>query len=454
MRSMNQTLIKNCTLINRGERIEGASILIEGQRIKKIYRSHESLPADVLLFDATGLLCIPGVIDDQVHFRDPGLTHKGDLYTESQAALRGGVTSFMDMPNTLPQTTTREAWEEKMALGKEKSWVNYSFFFGATNSNSDLVSEMCEIEYIPGVKVFLGASTGNMLVDNIDALRNIFSNTRGIVAIHSEDEEIIRKNKAHFIEKYGEDPDVRWHPAIRDREACVSSTKKAINLAKECHTRLHVLHLSTSDEVELLKQSPKHITGEVCLHHLWFDDSFYDTLGTKIKWNPAVKTKEDKLALRSAVKEGIIKVVATDHAPHLLSEKEGGCFKAASGGPLIQHSLVMMLQLAREGEWGIEKVVDAMCHAPADLFGIKDRGYLDEGAYADIVLIDPKAPWVVGADNIASKCGWSPLMGYEFQDQVKHVFLNGVLTLHNSQIVETSKGSALPLSFLKNEEYE
>lgn len=451
---MNQTLIKNCTLINRGERFEGASILIEGQRIKKIFKCDDSLPSEVQIFDATGLLCIPGVIDDQVHFRDPGLTHKGDLSTESLAALKGGVTSFMDMPNTLPQTTSREAWEEKMILGKEKSWVNYSFFFGATNTNADEVTEISSNKHVPGIKVFLGASTGNMLVDNMDALRAIFSKAQGIVAIHSEDEEIIKNNKANYQEKYGEDPDVQWHPYIRSREACVSSTTKAINLAKECHTRLHVLHLSTADEIELLKQSPEHITGEVCLHHLWFDDSSYKTLGTKIKWNPAIKTIEDREALRDAVREGIIKVVATDHAPHLPSEKEGGCLKAASGGPLVQHSLVMMLKLARDKEWSIEKVVDTMCHGPADLFGIEGRGYLDEGAFADIVLIDPNAPWVVSSDNIASKCGWSPMTGYQFQDQVKHIFLNGQLALYNTQLVEKAKGAALPLTFMKSEVYE
>lgn len=448
---MAQILIKNCTLINRGKKVEGASILIEGNRIGHIYHNEEELPHVEKTLDATGLICIPGVIDDQVHFRDPGLTHKGDIYTESRAALLGGVTSFMDMPNTKPQTTTPEDWVNKMAIGAEKAWTNYAFYFGATNDNTHFIKEMSKNEHVPGVKVFMGASTGNMLVDNERSLQSIFQETNGIVATHCESEEIIRKNKGKYIDMYGEDPDVKYHPDIRSREACIASSTKAINLAKESNANLHILHLSTAEEVELIKNAPTHITAEVCVHHLWFDKSDYDRLGTKIKWNPAIKETSDRDALREAVRDGVISIVATDHAPHLAEEKEGGALKAASGGPLIQYSLLMMLELVREDILSIERVVDVMCHTPADRFKVINRGYLDVGCFADITLIDPNKSWTVEKDNIASKCGWSPLEGQTFHNCVQHVFVNGVLSLEDGRIVEESKGCAMPLTFSKDQ---
>lgn len=446
---MAQTLIKNCTLINRGKQIKGASVLIEGDRIAHIFHSSEELPQVEKTLDATGLICIPGIIDDQVHFRDPGLTHKGDIYTESRAALLGGVTSFMDMPNTKPQTTTPEAWVDKMAIGAEKAWVNYAFYFGATNENTNLIGEMSQNERVPGVKVFMGASTGNMLVDNEKALDAIFQETNGIVATHCESEEIIRLNKDKYTQMYGEDPDVRYHPDIRSREACIASSTQAISLAEKSRANLHILHLSTAEEVELIKNASSHITGEICVHHLWFDKSDYERMGTRIKWNPAIKESADRDALRKAVRDGVISIVATDHAPHLPEEKEGGALKAASGGPLIQHSLLMMLELVREGIIPMERVVEVMCHTPADRFKVIDRGYLDEGCFADITLINPNHSWTVSKDNIESKCGWSPLEGETFHHRIEHVFVNGVLALEEGKIVEESKGCAKPLMFNK-----
>lgn len=443
---MDRKLIKNCTLVNRGKRWEHASLLIEGERIKQIFKDGDPLPEANYVLDASEMICLPGIIDDQVHFRDPGLTHKGDIESESRAALLGGVTSYMDMPNTIPQTTTVEAWQEKMKSAAQKSWVNFAFYFGATNDNIEEIRSI-NSEHLPGIKIFMGASTGNMLVDNDMTLREIFSLSKGIIATHCEDEEMIRENKARFIAKYGDDPDVKWHPYIRSREACITSSKKAIALAEASGANLHILHLSTAEEIELIRQSPKHISGEICVHHLWFEEQDYECLGTRIKWNPAIKSADDREALRKAVRDGIINVIATDHAPHLPKEKEGGALTAASGGPLIQHSLVMMLELVRKGVFTLERVVEVMCHGPAERFGIRDRGYLDVGAYADIVLIRPNDPWVVSQKNIASKCGWSPLEGHKFTDRVAHVFLNGKHLLREGNINQEIPLSAQPLTF-------
>lgn len=422
------TLIRDVRIVNEGRTTPGA-LLIEGERIARILHEGEELPKADHIVEGKGRLCLPGVIDDQVHFRDPGLTHKGDIASESSAALLGGVTSWMEMPNTNPQTTTLEAWSDKMKHAEEVARGNYAFYFGATNDNADLLPHL-DIEHTPGVKVFMGASTGNMLVDDEEALRRIFGTSPVLVAVHSEKEEIIRANKAKYQARYGEDPPVQYHPLIRSREACYESTVRAIRLAKETGAKLHVLHLSTAEEVELfagqssdLRQ--KQYTAEVCVHHLWYDDQDYDRLGTRIKWNPAVKSAEDREALREGLRAGILDIIATDHAPHLLSEKEGGALKAASGGPLAQFSLVMMLELCRRGVFEQEQVVRWMCHRPAELFGVRERGYLREGYRADIVLVDDDCEWIVTPELIRSKCGWSPLEGECFHSRVTDVFLNG-----------------------------
>lgn len=438
-------LIKGVTIINEGKRLENASILVQGERIKRIYRSSHELPTADRELDAKGLLCIPGVIDDQVHFREPGLTHKGDIESESRAAILGGVTSFMEMPNTNPQTTTLEAWNDKMERAENSSYANYAFYFGATNDNTELLEKL-DLKHTPGVKVFMGSSTGNMLVDSDEALENIFKTSPVLIATHCESEAIIQKNRAEVIAKEGDDPDVKWHPVIRSAEACYESSKKAIELAKKTNAKLHILHLSTAKELEILGDSDR-ITGEVCVHHLWFTDQDYEQMGTLIKWNPAIKSAADRDALREAVRTGKLNIIATDHAPHLLSEKEGGAIKAASGGPLVQHSLVMMLALARKGVLSLERVVECMCHNPAQLFGIKDRGFIRKGYFADIVLIDPNAPWTVSKGNIASKCGWSPMEGITFEDSVVATFVNGTQVVKDGKVVKGIDKSSKALEF-------
>lgn len=441
-------LIKGATIINEGKRIEHASILIDGDRISKIYKEGEDLPSGEKVVDAEGLLCLPGVIDDQVHFREPGLTHKGDIASESRAAILGGVTSFMEMPNTMPQTTTLDAWRGKMSIAAQSAYANYAFYFGATNDNCALLSQL-DMVHTPGVKVFMGASTGNMLVDNEEALKEIFGHSPLLIATHCESEEVIRRDKERVIKEVGEDPDVKWHPIIRSREACYESSLKASRLAKDADAKLHILHLSTEDELALLDES-KHITGEVCVHHLWFSDEDYDRLGTLIKWNPAIKRASDRDALRKAVRDGKLNIIATDHAPHLLSEKEGGALTAASGGPLVQHSLLMMLELAKQGHFTVERVVECMCHNPAKLFEVEQRGFIREGYYADLVLVDSNRPWMVTKDNIASKCGWSPLEGHTFESSVVSTFVNGVEVVSGGKVVEELPRAAQPLIFKHN----
>lgn len=422
-------LLHNGLLINEGESYRGW-LLTDADSIKDMGRG--DAPAHYRnevteIVDLAGKWLLPGVIDDQVHFRDPGLTHKGDIYTESRAAVAGGVTSFMDMPNTIPQTTTLQTWTDKMHRAAEASWANYSFFFGATNDNAAEIAKL-DSTAVPGLKVFLGSSTGNMLVDNEEALDRIFSLPM-LIAIHSEDEKIIRENAAGFRERYGDNVPISAHPLIRSSRACSESTRRAIERAQRLGTRLHILHISTAEEAKMLGHEPivqRRITGEACVHHLWFTDADYQRLGALIKWNPAVKNLEDREELRRAIADGRIGIVATDHAPHLLEEKQGGALKAASGGPSIQYSLLLMLELAKRGILSQEQVVNLMCHNPAILFGIEKRGFLRRGYRADLVVVDPNTATTAG-ETIYSKCGWTPYQGIRFSHSVDTTFVNGAV---------------------------
>ena len=445
-----KTLIKNATIVNEGLTFKG-SVWIDGEQIIKVARhdeSHSDTPEADRIIDAEGLYLIPGVIDDHVHFRDPGLTHKADITSESRAAAAGGVTSYMDMPNVKPLTTDLEKLADKFSLGAEKSCVNYSFFFGATNTNTDMLEQL-DPKTVCGVKLFMGSSTGNMLVNQADALRQIFEKAPMLIMTHCEDSEIISSNLKSCREQYGEDPDVCHHPEIRSEEACYRSTELAVRLAKETGARLHVAHLSTARELTLFEPTPlcttpdKRITAEACVAHLRFCDEDYATLGTRIKCNPAIKTRADRDALRHALTDGRIDVVGTDHAPHLLSEKAGGCVKAVSGMPMIQFSLVSMLALADEGVLSIEQVVELMCHAPARLFQIHGRGFIREGAFADLVLIRPDSQWTLQKEDILSKCGWSPLEGSTFNWRVEQTYCNGHLVYNHGHIDTAYRGKAL-----------
>ncbi len=443
---MSNTLIKNATIINEGRSFRN-DLLIKDELISSIGSADEfTIPSRTTIIDATGLLLIPGIIDDQVHFREPGLTHKGDIYSESRAAVAGGVTSFMDMPNTNPQTVTIDILNEKYRIGSENSLTNYSFYLGATNTNLDEVLKV-DKSSVCGIKLFMGSSTGNMLVDNENALRELFAKATLPVTAHCEDEPMIRKNCEIYMEKYGEDVPVKMHPLIRSREACFRSSSHAVNLAKEYNTRLHILHLSTADELKLFSNAlpldQKKITGEVCIHHLWFDESSYEKLGNLIKWNPAIKTRFDRDALINGVNNDIIDIIATDHAPHTLTEKGNSYFKAPSGGPLIQHSLVVMLELWHRKIFSLEKIVEKMCHNPAILFNIRNRGFIREGYQADLCLVDPASPWSVSKDNILYKCGWSPFEGVTFQSKVVKTIVNGTIVYDNGVINEEYRGQRL-----------
>lgn len=443
---MSSILIKNATIINEGKSFRG-DILVIDELIAAIgFPGQLRSKSETKVVDATGQLLIPGVIDDQVHFREPGLTHKGDIYSETRAAAAGGITSFMDMPNTVPQTVTIEDLNEKYRLGSEKSLINYSFCIGATNDNLQEIlnvnpSEVC------GIKLFMGSSTGNMLVDNEMAIRELFKKASLPISAHCEDEITIRKNIEIYRQKYGEDVPVKMHPLIRSREACFISSSHAVNLAKEYNTRLHIFHLSTADEMKLFSnQIPleeKRITGEVCVHHLWFDDSYYVELGSKIKWNPAIKTKFDRDALIEAVKSNLIDVIATDHAPHTIDEKNKSYFKSPSGGPLVQHSLVAMLDLWHRNIFSLEKIVEKMCHNPAILFNIKERGFIREGYKADLCLVDPENPWTVSKENILYKCGWSPFEGTTFKSKVIQTIVNGTIVYNNGTLNDDYRGQRL-----------
>lgn len=440
-------LIHSARIINEGESFIG-SVLIDGDKISRVYRGDvpESLFNECSeVVYASGMYLIPGVIDDQVHFREPGLTHKGDISSESRAAVAGGVTSYMEMPNTNPQTVTMDELEKKFEIAAEKSVANFSFYLGATNDN---ISELRKVDkkHVCGVKVFMGSSTGNMLVDKEKALQQIFAEVDMLIATHCEKEEIIRDNIDLYKKQFGEDVPIKYHPLIRSEEACYQSSAQAIELADKYGSRLHVLHLSTAKELTLLSDYPlkdKKITGEVCVHHLWFTDNDYDRYGARIKWNPAVKSAEDREALRKGLINGKLDVVATDHAPHLLSEKEGGCLKAASGGPLVQHSLQVMLEMVKEGCFTAEQVVDKMCHAPAILFGVKERGFIREGYFADLVLVNLYDKYTVTKDNILYKCGWSPFEGNAFSTSVSKTFVNGKLVYNEGVITENQFGMAL-----------
>lgn len=443
---MSNTLIRNSTIINEGKSFKG-DLLIKDEVISAIGSPGQiKPPAGAQVIDASGLLLLPGIIDDQVHFREPGLTHKGDIFSESRAAAAGGITSFMDMPNTVPQTVTIEDLDKKYRLGSENSLINYSFLIGATNDNLDEVMKVDPRE-VCGIKVFMGSSTGNMLVDNKDSLRNLFKNARLPISAHCEDEPTIRKNIEIFKLKYGEDIPFNMHSLIRSREACFISSSYAVSLAREYNTRLHLFHLSTADEMKLLSNEipiyEKRITGEVCIHHLWFDDSDYEKYGSRIKWNPAIKTRYDRDALISSVNNDLIDIVATDHAPHTLEEKSGSYFKSPSGGPLVQHSLVAMLELWHRNIFSLEKIIEKMCHNPAILFNIRERGFIREGYKADLCLVKPDDPWTVSKDNILYKCGWSPFEGFTFQNCVTHTFVNGRLVFEEDRIDESVKGVAL-----------
>lgn len=444
---MKRTLIHNAFIVNEGQRKQG-SLVIENGRIAEVLTDGKPLsaPCDTTV-DATGCYLLPGIIDDHVHFRDPGLTHKADILTESRAAAAGGVTSIMDMPNTNPQTTTLQALAEKQELLAEKCIVNHACYFGATNDNyTDFAS--LDPHRVCGVKLFMGSSTGNMLVDRVESLQRIFGGTDLLIAAHCEDTSIIQQN----AEKYGKrftkraDIPVMKHSAIRSVGACYASSHLATELAKEAGARLHILHISTDRELTLLSQLPlseKKITAEVCIAHLIFCQPDYRRLGTRIKCNPAVKKVTHMHALQNAVNNDLIDVIATDHAPHLLAEKEGGCLTAMSGMPMIQFSLVSMLDLVDQGVFTIEKVVQKMCHAPADLFAINNRGYIREGYHADLVLVRPQSPWTVTTDCILSKCGWSPLEGKSFNWKVEKTYVNGHEVYDGSQVDEAYRGDAL-----------
>ena len=433
-------LIQNATIVNEGQSFIG-SVLIENDKIKKVYK--EPVPEQIInqskVIDATDKLLIPGAIDDQVHFRQPGLTHKGDIESESRSALAGGVTSFMEMPNTNPQTTNIEELEKKFEIAAESAYANYSFYLGATNNNLDELKKVNPKE-VCGVKVFMGSSTGNMLVDKEKALRAIFAEIDILIATHCEKEEIIQKNIEYYKNKLGDNIPIEYHPLIRSEEACYRSSSEAAELADKYGTQLHILHLSTAKEISLFSSTPlqdKKITGEVCVHHLWFSDEDYKTYGNKIKWNPAVKTKNDRDELLQGLLSGRLDVIATDHAPHLMSEKQGGCLQAASGGPLVQHSLLMMLELSKQGKISKEKVVEKMCHNPSILYKIDRRGYIREGYYAHIVLINNRE-FTINKENILYKCAWSPLEGEQLSHSVETVILNGKIAYNNGEIGEKS----------------
>ena len=442
---MKRTYIHNARIVNEGQIFEGA-IVIENEVIAEVLKNGETpaAPCEETI-DAQGCYLLPGIIDDHVHFRDPGLTHKADMYTESMAAAAGGVTSYMDMPNTNPQTTTLEALENKFKDAATKSIVNYSFYFGATNDNADDLAKL-DKNHVCGVKLFMGSSTGNMLVDQMDTLKNIFANAGILIATHCEDQHIISANTAAYKEKYGEDPDVKYHPEIRSEEACFQSSALAVKLAKETGARLHIMHISTAKELTLLEDKPiteKNITAEACVSHLFFCDKDYERFGARIKCNPAIKSETHRDALRHALTSNLIDVIGTDHAPHLLNEKQGGALKAVSGMPTLQFSLVSVMELVHQGLLSIEQLVQKMCHAPATLYQIEKRGFIRPGYQADLVLLNPHQEWTLTNDCILSKCGWSPMEGQTFHSKVEKTFVNGHLVYTDNQVDKNHRGQAL-----------
>jgi dihydroorotase len=441
-------LIKNAILINEMKKGKAHVLIGEGKIENILYTTEEinaiTVPYEVI--DGEGKFLIPGIIDDQVHFREPGLTHKGEIYTEAKAAVAGGVTSYMEMPNTVPGATTLELLEQKYTRASACSLANYSFFMGTSNDN---LSELVKVDpkNVCGVKIFMGSSTGNMLVDNQSILNDIFREVKTIIALHCEDDQLIKKNADQYRAQYGEDVPMYLHPVIRDAEACYASSSNAVELATKHNTRIHILHISTAKELSLFRNDvplrEKRITSEACIHHLWFSDADYENKGSLIKWNPAVKKAEDREAIFQAVLDGRIDVIATDHAPHTKEEKAQTYFKAPSGGPLVQHSLNAMMEFYHQGKISVEMIVQKMCHDPAELFQVEKRGYIRKGYFADLVLVDPKQSYTVTPSNILYKCGWSPFEGNTFHSVVTHTFVNGHLVYNEGKFDESNKGIRL-----------
>ena len=442
---MNVVLIKNAKIVNEGAIFQG-DVLIEGEFITEIAENISPKTPNVKIIDAQGNYLIPGAIDDQVHFREPGLTHKGDIESESKAAVAGGITSFIEQPNTIPNAVTQEILEAKFQIAAKNSYANYSFMMGATNDNLEEVLKT-DPKNVAGIKIFLGSSTGNMLVDNEAALRNIFSKTKLLIAVHCEDEATISANLSKFKEQYGEDIPIECHPLIRSAEACYISSSRAVALAKETGARLHVFHLSTGMETDLFTNKipleEKKITAEVCVHHLWFSDQDYKLKGSLIKWNPAIKTAEDRDALWTALLDDRIDVIATDHAPHTLDEKKQSYLQAPSGGPMVQHAVVAMFEAFHRGQISIERIVEKMAHNPAKIFKIEKRGFIKAGYFADLVIVNTGLPWNVKKENILYKCGWSPFENYNFKSRITHTFVNGELVYQNFKVKDIRRGQRL-----------
>ena len=442
---MSRILIKNAKIVNEGEIIEG-DVLIEDEYIVEIGQNISLKTSSTKVIDAEGNYLLPGVIDDQVHFREPGLTHKGDIASESKAAVAGGITSFIEQPNTVPNAVTQEILEDKYQIASEKSYANYSFMMGATNDNLEEVLKT-NPKNVAGIKIFLGSSTGNMLVDDEATLEKIFAGTKMLIAVHCEDEETIKDNLEKYKEQYGDNVPIQAHHLIRSAEAGYISSSKAVALAKKTGARLHVFHLTTAKEMSLFSNKipveEKQITAEVCVHHLWFTNEDYDVKGNLIKWNPAVKTETDRAALWDALLDGRIDVIATDHAPHTLEEKMQPYLQAPSGGPLVQHALVAMFEMFHQGRISVEKIVEKMSHNPAKIFKIEKRGFIKVGNYADLVLVNAGLPWSVQKDNILSKCGWSPFQGFTFKSRVTHTIVNGQLVYNNFKVKDLRCGQRL-----------
>ncbi|PCJ24811.1 MAG: dihydroorotase [Flavobacteriales bacterium] len=445
-----KTLLKNAQIVNEGQIYKG-HLLIEGERISKIYKSDDDISGiDAEIIDIHNNYLLPGTIDDQVHFREPGLTHKANINTESTAAVAGGITSFMEMPNTVPNTLTQELLQDKYDIAAKSSLANYSFYMGASNDNIEEVLKT-DPKTVCGVKVFMGSSTGNMLVDNKETLEELFSKCKLLIAAHCEDETTIRNNMAIYKEKYGEDVPVTCHPEIRSEEACYLSSSLAIELAKKHNTRFHLFHVSTAKELSLLENNTplkeKRITAEACIHHMWFSDEDYETKGAFIKWNPAVKKASDRDAILQGVLDDYIDVIATDHAPHTVEEKLNTYFNSASGGPMVQHAIVAMLEHYHNGKISIEKIVEKMSHAVADCFRIEERGFIKEGFYADLVVVDIDNPWTVEKENLLYKCGWSPMEGQTFKSKILQTFVNGHLVFNMGAIDEEYRGKRMSFDF-------
>jgi len=442
---MKTILIKNAKIVNEGSIFEG-DVLIEGEYIKEIAPRISHKSSDCKVIDAEGNYLIPGAIDDQVHFREPGLTHKGTIASESRAAVAGGITSFIEQPNTVPNAVTQELLEQKYEIASQSSYANYSFMMGGTNNNLEEILKT-NPRNVAGLKLFLGSSTGDMLVDSSAALESIFSSTKLLIAVHSEDENTVKNNLENYKAKYGDDIPVVFHPEIRSVEACYICTEKIIKLAKKTGARLHVFHLSTAKELDLFTNKipleEKQITAEVCIHHLWFSDEDYATKGNLIKWNPAVKSAKDREALWKALLNDTIDVIATDHAPHTLEEKQQVYTKAPSGGPLVQHAVVAMFEAFHQGKISVEKIVEKMAHNPAKIFKIEKRGFIKEGYYADLAIVNSTNPWSVNKDNILYKCGWSPFEGTNFKSRISHTFVNGQLVNENATVKDIKAGKRL-----------